>query len=82
MKAAPPASVIEPRLVQALVGSMATDEFAPIVMTLEAVVVKVVVLDGDASSPLATSIVPLLVNVVGLMMSCAASAWRRSCRCW
>ena len=47
---------------------MVTDEFAPIAMTLEAVVVKVV---GSmiATSPLATSIVPLLMKVAGSMMS-------------
>ena len=42
MRLAPLASVIEPRLVQALVVSMVTDEFASMVMTLDAVVVKVV----------------------------------------
>ena len=43
---------------------MVTDEFASIAITLDAVVVKVV---GAmvTESPLATSIVPLLVNVVG-----------------
>ena len=62
MRLAPLASVIEPRLRQALLGSIVTDEFASIVMRLDAVVVKVV---GSMVSdlPLATSIVPLLVKV-------------------
>jgi hypothetical protein len=48
--------MIEPRLVLELVGSMVSDEFAPMSMTLDAVVVKVV---GSmvTVSPLATSIV-------------------------
>ncbi len=68
VRLASPASMIEPRLVQELVGSMVSDEFVPMSMTLDAVVVKVV---GSMAtvSPLATSIVPLLVNVVGSIVS-------------
>jgi hypothetical protein len=43
---------------------MVTDEFAPIAMTLDAVVVKSVGV-MLTESPLATSIAPLLVNVDG-----------------
>ena len=58
--------MIEPRLLQTLLGSIVTDELASIVMRLDAVVVKVV---GSmvTESPLATSIAPLLVKVVGSM---------------
>ena len=68
VRLASPASMIEPRLVQELVGSMVSDEFVPMSMTLDAVVVKVV---GSmvTVSPLATSIAPLLVNVVGSIVS-------------
>ncbi len=45
---------------------MATDEFAPIAITLKAVVVNVTGLTYT-ESPLATSIVPLLVKVIDIM---------------
>ncbi len=74
MRLAPLASVIEPRLVQALIGSMATDEFASIVMWLDAVVVNVVAAIVT-ESPLATSIVPVLVKTIN---SIESSPCRRS----